>query len=146
VKEALKNAGVQGMTVAEAQASDDSGPHRGLPGCRVRGRLRPQDPGRVLVDDAQVPRWSTPSCHAATARSATEVWSFPSTRGPGPYRGTPGPTPSEDLLSGGVGLTGPTGSSPSARISRWWAVASLAAAMVGVAEERSPVTDRSDPS
>jgi nitrogen regulatory protein PII len=43
VKEALKNAGVQGMTVAEAQGF---GRQRGLPGCRVRGRLRSEDPDR----------------------------------------------------------------------------------------------------
>ena len=47
VKEALKGAGVQGMTVTEVQGfGRQAGPHRGVPGRRVHGRLRAQGAGR----------------------------------------------------------------------------------------------------
>ena len=81
VKEALKNIGVHGHDPDRSPGlRPPAGPHRGLPGSRVRGRLRAQDPcrGRSSTTPRST-RWSTPS----SARRRTgkigdgKVWVIP---------------------------------------------------------------------
>ena len=55
VKDALKAAGVTGITVARGPRLRPPGrPHRDLPRSRVPDRLRPQGPPQFVVDDAAV--------------------------------------------------------------------------------------------
>ncbi len=111
VKEALKTIGVQGMTVTDAGFGRQRGHTEVYRGAEYEVDFVPKLRVEVLVDDAEADK----VVDAIVSTAATgkigdgKVWVLPVDTVVRVRTGAPGPTPSEGLPPGGVGLTGPTG-------------------------------------